>query len=200
MAKLDKSLLLKIQQKLESDNKMIFLVILASIIVIYLDFIFLTRLQLSGIKNLEPEIVKLKKDLGALGKDLLRIQGLKDKQIEKKDKALLEAKKIISEEYTASLLQDVSDLANKNEIRIIQMKLAKESQSPKQENPSAAIKFASLLITLDLLCDYHRLGEFINDLENAQIFIAVQNIKIASQPNDFLRQKVNLVLRTYVRK
>lgn len=200
MIKLDKSFLPGIRKKLESDNKMVFLIIPVCLIVIYLDFTFLMKLQLSGIKNLEPKIIKLKKDLDALQKDLFRMQDLKNKQIEKKDKALSVAKKIISEEYIASLLQDMSDLANKNGVSILQMKPAKEPQSPKVKEAPASVKFTSLLITLDLLCDYHHLGNFINDLENLQTFIAVQNIKITSQPTDFLRQKVTLVLRTYVRK
>lgn len=177
--------------KLESGNKTIFLIILASFMVIYLDFALLMKLQLTGIKTLGPNISKLKKDLAALERDLTSIQDLKNKQIEGKENAPPGAKKIISDEYTASLLQEVSTLANNNEVRIVQMKPAKEPQGA---------KFTPLSITLDLVCDYHRLGKFINDLENAEIFIAVQNIKIAPQPADILKQKVNLVLMTYVKK
>lgn len=200
MIQFNKSFMLKIGRALGTGNKMFFLAIAVCLIAPYLDFAFLMKLQLSGVKNLELKITRLKKDLSALEKDLLRMQELKNKQLEKKDKWLLGAKKIISEEYKASLLQDVSNLANKNGVRIMQMKPEKAPPSQKQERVSSPEKFTPLLITLDLFCDYHQMGAFINDLENAQILIAVQNIKIASQPKDFLRQKVSLVLRTYVKK
>lgn len=200
MIKLDKNLLLTIRKKLESDKKMTLLIIPVCLILLYLDFTFVMKPQLSGIKTLTPKIIKLKKDLSGIEKDLLRMQDLKNKQIEGKLKQFSGAPKIISEEYIALLLQEVSDLANKNAVRIVQMKPEKAAQSQKQEKVSPPAKITPLLINLELLCDYHHLGGFLNDLENAQSFIAVQNIKITSQAADFFRQKVNLVLRTYVKK
>ena len=180
------------------DKKKMILSFFVSLIVFYLFFSFLINGQLQAIKQKQPQIIKLKTSLDTFTKEFAQMQELKNKQV--KLDALSLTKKIISGEEKVSLLQNISNIANKNNIQIIQLKHAEEPQSPKQEKTAAAVKAQSLLITLDLSCDYHSLGKFINDLENAQAFMAVQSMKITTQTTDYLKQKVNLVLRTYVRK
>lgn len=193
--------MLEMTGKIKLDNKKIFLIIVICLVIVYFDFQFLIKLQLKALKGLRPKIVRLKEDLDTLNKDLVKMQDLKNRQIGANQKVASDVKRIISEGEIASLLQDVSDMANKNEIKILQMKPARESPGLKQAIAVAGIeKFTPLLITLDLFCDYHHLGKFLNDLENAKDFIAVQNIKITSQQTDYLKQKASLVLKAYVRK
>ena len=194
-------LIQKILAKLKLNDKKTILIIVSSlIIIIYLDFTFLINKQLGSIKNLGPKIGRLKKDLDTLEKDLFKIQDIQNKQVQTKQKIIRKVKKIITDEEKAVCLQDISDLANKNDVKIIQIKFSSESESQKEAKVSSTENFTPLLITLDLSCDYHRMGAFINDLENAQIFIAVQNMKITSQPEDYLKQEVILALKTYVKK
>ena len=53
---------------------------------------------------------------------------------------------------------------------------------------------------MDLSAGYHQLGKFINELENAQVFVIVQELKIEPQPGNYLKQKAALTLKTYVKK
>jgi Tfp pilus assembly protein PilO len=190
----------KIRQRLEANNKIIFLIIPVCLIIIYLDFNFLINRQLSSIKAAGPKIIKVKKDLAGLEQDLTRIQDIKNKQDELKQNIISKAKKIITDEQKVSVLQDISDLANKGNVKVSQIKFSYDSAGQKTANDSSAAKLAPLLINLDLICGYHQLGAFLNDLENMLTFIAVHNIKITPQATDLFRQKVDLVLRTYVRK
>lgn len=183
--------------KPQDKKKMVF-VFLGSAVVFYLFYSFLIKGQLQAIKQKQPQIIKLKRSLDTLNKELAQVQGLKNKQ-EKLDKSL-QAKKIISEEEKVPLLLDISDAAKRNNIQIIQLKHAEEPQTSRREKAVSAVKAQPLLITLDLSCDYHSLGKFINDMENMQAFIAVQGMRMTAQPPDYLKQKVNLVLRVYVRK
>lgn len=176
--------------KLELDKKKILLIALLSFIVFYLDVALIIKLQLRGIRNASPKITKLKKDIDNLNKDLTTLQDLKNKKTEIGKATLLKSKKLILEEEIPSLLEYISDIANKNNIKIIKILPSREPKSDEKK----------LLITLDLSCDYHHLGSFINDLENAPDFMAVQEIKIKRDTADYLRQNVNLVLRTYVKK
>jgi hypothetical protein len=80
------------------------------------------------------------------------------------------------------------------------MRPLKESTGGKQEKGAAMTGFIPLAINLDLLCDYHHLGKFINDLENAEILFGVEGIRITSQEGNYFQQKVNLILKTYVKK
>lgn len=204
--KLDKLLLSRVQyyklmlDKIQLDNRKISLIILACLIIIYLDFTFLLKLQLQSIKKVQPKIIRLKKDLDDLTKGLDSMQNLNNEQLEARQKILSKTKRIVSEDQVDSLLQIVSDMANKNNVVVLQMKPSREPQGPKQKKTPEMEKFIPILISLDLSCDYHQLGKFINDLENAQTFIAVQDLKILPQPADYLKQKLSVVLKTYVTK
>lgn len=191
--------MISILQKLELEklnNKKIILLVLVCLIIFYLDFSFLLNKQLKMLKILQPKIMKLKKDLDTFTKDWQNFQALNNKKIQTED-FIPGTKRIIQEQQLFSFLKDVSNMANKNNVQIAQMKPLKES---KQDKTVSAEKFIPILINLDLFCDYHSFGKFINNLENQAIFIAVQNFKITSQSQDYLRQKADLALKTYVTK
>ncbi len=185
--------------KLELDNKKIYLIISVFVILIYIDFTFVIGRQLQNIKNIQPKITKLRQDLNTLNKDLAKIQELKNKQVGTNQKSTPKVKKIISDAEILSLLQNISQIANKDGVQIMQIKSSKEVQV-KQDKPIALDKFTPIFITLDLLTDYHHFGKFVNDLENSQTFIAVQSFKINSQQSNYIKQKISLVLKTYVTK
>lgn len=188
------------QSKLQLDNKKIIVILLAALIIIYLDFSFIIKMQLRGIREIRPKIKKMKADLGRLNKDLAVMQQLKEKQVENKEGAPLKAKKIITEESISSLLEYISNQANQNKIRIKQIKPSREAKVGSAAGSKEAEKFTPLLIALDLSCEYHNFGAFLNDLENAPDYLAVQDLRITRDTkNDFL-QNVSLVLKTYVKK
>lgn len=181
----------------ELDNKKIVSIILISLAIVYLDYSLVIKLQSRSIKTINVKITKLKKDIDALAKDLASLEDIKRK--EGKQGLAPMTKKAISEDELTALLQDISNMANKHNVTLIQIKPSKELKAKEEKTPSQG-KFNPVLITLDVSCDYHRLGGFVNDLENAKQFMAVWDTKIKSDPRDYLRQNVNLVLKTYVKK
>jgi len=184
---------------LKVDNKKIFIIVFVGALIVYMDFAFIMKLQLQGIRTLTPKIIKLKKDFDNLAKDL---SWMHDLGLEAgKDKAqigALKPKEIISEDKILLLLQKVSDLANKNRVKIMQINISKDAKV--QEEVIAGERLLPIIITLDLTCGYHSLGSFINALENAGQYIDVQDIKIIRDPRVYLLQNVNLVLKTYAKK
>ena len=184
---------------LKVDNKKIFIIVFVGALIVYMDFAFIMKLQLQGIRTLTPKIIKLKKDFDNLAKDL---SWMHDLGLEAgKDKAqigALKPKEIISEDKILLLLQKVSDLANKNRVKIMQINTSKDTKV--QEEVIAGERLLPIIITLDLTCGYHSLGSFINALENAGQYIDVQDIKIIRDPRVYLLQNVNLVLKTYAKK
>lgn len=197
---LDKTKILALKDKIEvkigTDKKKIYLILFACLVFVYLDSSLIMKLQVKGIKSAGPRIIKLKQDLNNLVKDLARMQELKSKQGQKNKQVSLQLKKIIPEDQIAQLLQDISGIANKNEVKILQIK-----PSPQSAVLAGALgKYSPLLVALDLSCEYHKLGHFIDDLQDGQIFVEVESINIESRPGDYFKQNVNLVLRTYVKK
>jgi Tfp pilus assembly protein PilO len=189
--------------KIELDNKKILLILLACGFIIYLELAFLLRGQLEGIGRVGPKIKRLSSDIAGLDNDLNNIQALKKKQDANKQKALQEAKRVISDDQIAALLDEISDVAEKNEVRIAQIRPLRQplpqAAIGKGAAPAAA-RFSALLISMDLSADYHRLGRFINDLENGPTFLVVESLKISANPANYLKQSAQLAVRTYVKK
>jgi len=181
--------------KLGSDIKKLFLIILVSAVVIYVDYAFIIKLQLGSIGSTKTKIVKLKKDIAVLNKDLALMQQSQDQM---KQKTPLKTKIIISEDEITGLLQGIYNLAHKDNVRIIQIRPLKDPQA--KEEVMGAQKVMPRVILMDLSCVYHSLGSFISDLENAEQFLAVQDLKIVRSPGDYMRQNVTLNLKTYVKK
>lgn len=194
---LDKSRILNLIGKL--DNKKIFLLMLICAIILYLDLNFFIKLQLQAIRTMTPKITKLKKDIDNLAKDLAKVQDLKNRQSkDKQQMGVSKPKEIISEDQTPLLLQAISDLANKNKVKITQINTTTDAKA--QEEVIAGEKLSPITIKLDLTCNYHSLGSFINDLENTKQFIELQEIKIARNHSDYFLENTNLVLKTYAKK
>ena len=185
--------------ELKLDNKKIFFIVLVCLLILYIDLTFIIKLQLQGIRTLTPKVIKMKKDIDNLAKDLSSMQDLERKA--GKDKAQIESlrpKEIISEDKILLLLQEISDLANKNQVKIMQINTSRDKKAP--EEIIAGERLSPIIITLDLTCGYHSLGTFINALENARQFIDVQDMKIIRDPRNYLLLNANLILKTYAKK
>ncbi|MFH1128898.1 MAG: type 4a pilus biogenesis protein PilO [Candidatus Omnitrophota bacterium] len=178
------------------NNKVLILIVLVSVVIFYLDYSFVLRLQLQSINKINSNIVNKKKNVGTLHKELAEVQDLKAKRLSQ-GKEPVRIKKFISEERMPSLLKEISDIANKNQVRINQIKpskgLAQDSKQLKLE------KFFCVLIALDLTAEYHKAGSFLNDLEENETYFSVEEIKITPNANDLFHQGVKLVLKTNVK-
>lgn len=185
--------------RLELDNQKIILIALVSVAVFYVDFNFIFKAQLKSLDKTGSEITMVKKGLDNFKKDYKNMQELKSRQASLPQKAAPRAKKIISESQIAQLLQDISKTANSNEVRIIQLRPAREIPGSTSQ-VKAVSGLMPFYIVLDLTSGYHNLGKFINELENMQAFVGVRDIKIVPLADNYLKQVVTLTLYTYVKK
>ncbi|MDI6605881.1 MAG: hypothetical protein QME65_01895, partial [Candidatus Omnitrophota bacterium] len=90
------------------DNKKVFLILLASLVALYLDYSFVLKLQFQNLRNTAPKIEKLKSDLSNLSLQLSRMEQTKAKYLAQQQKLLKEAKKVISEGQIPSLLEEIA--------------------------------------------------------------------------------------------
>lgn len=179
--------------KLELDKQKIFLLILACLLVIFIDFSFIMKAQLGGLKNAGEKIVKLRKDIDSLNKDLAMMR-----KPEAGQEGAVKNQRIILEGELPLLLEEISKTANKHKVRIMQIKPARGPKA--KEEVIGEKRLIPVTINLDLYCGYHSLGSFINALENGGAFIAVQALKITRSSDDYSAQNVDLELKTYVKK
>jgi len=183
------------------DKQKKILIVIICVFFIYIETSFILKAQTSGINNSNPKITRLKNDLANLNRDLANMRASRaseGKQNLKNQKTIIKPSKIISESQISGLLQDISIQANKLDIQIGQIRPSRETVNAK--NVVGGNRFTPILISLDLTCDYHNLGKFINGLENSLVFLGVQELKISTQFSDYMKQKATLVLKTYVTK
>jgi hypothetical protein len=183
---------------LKLANKKLILGGILALAFLILDFSVLLKLQLNWIKSSAARAQKIQADVDSLERNLAKMEKIKKEQLAK---GALKAKqkKLILEQEVSALLKDISALANKNDVRIIQMKPLKEEESAAQEKKGLPARAFPLFINLEMVSDYHHTGSFINALENNEAFLAVDSLKMANQGTDYLKQKVNLVLKTFVK-
>lgn len=184
-----------------SDKKKVLLAVIFIVIIAYLDMSMIMKSQLAGVKKKESQIKELKAKFANFERDLLKM----GEQKKKESAGTMEpqkGKKLLSHDSLVALMHGISGLANKDNVKIL--KMAPAEQQPVAVKgpvaPAPAIRFQPVVIRLDLLSDYHALGSFINDIENDQILVLVQEFGIIADKQDPLKQRVNLVLKTYVKK
>jgi Tfp pilus assembly protein PilO len=181
---------------LKLDNKKILLIALVTLTVVYFDFSFLAMAQIGYLRSMKPKIIKLQRDIAAFDKSSVDIKRLKGQQRE----PTASAKQVVPESELPDLLEYISDAGNKNNVRIMQIRPAVKEEKPKDGKAVSVSQFTPAYISLDIFSNYHSLGNFINELESGEKFIAVQDLKIARDKGDYMRQEVNLTLKTYVKK
>lgn len=181
---------------IQLDKQKRVLIIIFCVFIVYVEANYILKAQITGLKSLNPRIAHLEKDLKNLNRDLEDMRALKGNPALEAGKAANRAVRIINESQISGLLRDISSEANKFDVRIIQIRPGRETG----KSLIAGDKFTPTLINLDLICDYHNLGKFINSLENSPVFMGVAELKISTRTPDYLKQKVSLVIRTYVSK
>jgi len=175
------------------DRKKIIGILFVALVLIYLDIAFLMSLQLKSISKAGKDSKKLKSDIAQFKREFAQQQHAKASSPMTKE--------IISEAEIPLLLQDITDMANRNNVKILQLNPAREVVVGRGKKGATAVSaLKPNLIALDLICDYHDLGAFINDIENAIKFMAVEELKISQDSGSMFQQSVMLVIKTYVKK
>lgn len=175
------------------DKKKVFLIGLVCLILIYLDLRYLLKWQFSALSGTNKKITDLKRQIASLKQNLESIQDLRNK----KSQLSVEKKKVLTQDQLPSLLENISVLANKHNVKIIQMRPLKPAADNKK---TPAVNFSPLELDLDLSAGYHQLGSFISDLEESRELMEVKEFRISSDPADVAHQKVDLTLRVYIER
>lgn len=185
--------------KIQFDKKKVILAVIVLVFILYIDFSFILKAQFKMLKVINPKIAQLKKDIKKLNSDLASLKDIGKTKEETQEAAIKIVDTIIKVEKVPKILEDIAKIANKWEVKIMQIRPLKPSLvKPEPSTPIA--KFFPLLITLDITGTYHNIGKFINELENAPVFIAVEELLIKPDQINYLNQKITLTLKTYVKK
>lgn len=185
-------------QNIKLDKQKRILIVMFFVLIVYVDAAYILKAQRSGLNSLNQKITRLNTDLVSLSRELENMRLSKSKPALEAQKKSIMPLKILSENQISGLLQEISTTANKFDIKITQIR--PDRQVPKEKPAVGQDKFTPLLINLELVSDYHSLGRFIQALEHSPVFMGIQELEISTQLPDYMKQKVKLVLKTYVTK
>ncbi|MFC1805072.1 type 4a pilus biogenesis protein PilO [Candidatus Omnitrophota bacterium] len=186
-----KELFLKLEQL---QKEKLILVVVVCLVVAYLDSAFLISMQSRGVSRARQRIVELKEEMQTLKRDLAMMQQAGSSKGPVKH---VKPQRVILDQEVPSLLQDISRIAKKNAVRIMQIK--PEKSKGKQDAPAQPGGISPLSIKLELLAGFHEFGSFIANLEGGEIYLAVDEISMFTDARNSIKRKVNLVLKTYVK-
>jgi len=175
--------------KVQLDNKKLILIGLICVIVIYIDYSFVLGPQVSAVNSARNKIKKISADLNAFEQE-----SSGEPSLNGADRSGVLKKELIAQDELPRLLEEISQAANKNNVRIMQIAPVKEAKQASAAGPKA------MIIKLELISRYHDLGSFVNDLENSSKFLMLTGLKIKREPADTTKENVSLELKTYANK
>ena len=185
-------------KKFEFDKKKIIAGAVILALSLYLDFNFVLIGRFKRLKVISPKIAELKRDITKLNKDMALVEVKERAAGKAQGTAEKTMEKIISEEKITQILEYISRVANERKVKI--MRIVPLRSPGKPVKGASDTKYSSLLITLEISSGYHQLGRFINDLENADVFLEVDELQIRSDAKYYPEQQVSLALKTYVKE
>ncbi len=185
--------------KFDLDNKKVILIMIVFLTLAYLDYALVIKSQIDILNSIGPKIQAAKIEVENINRQVVAIRAAIGKR---KNSPQRKPKVIISETEVSNLLEDISNIANKNNVRISEIKPSRAS-SAKSTKPVAGQHVNSnnsILVPLEVSGSYHSIGKFISDLENQTKLIVVDDFKIYSSQGDYFTQKANITLKIYVKK
>jgi Tfp pilus assembly protein PilO len=182
------------------DKKKLLLAGVLVFILFYFDLTVILKMQIGSVRTMGSKITKLKNDLTTFENDLKRMQEVKSKNTHSSGNEAKKIKKVISEDQVPALLEKISNLANQNNVLVAQIKPSRDTSKVKQDKNALSEKLGAFLIDMNISASYHNLGRFVSGLENDEVLMGLQSIKINAKQQDYLRQNINLLIRAYVKK
>ena len=184
------------------QQKKVIAIVIAVVVVLGVDVVFILSAQLKSSSAVLSKVLKIRSDLAQYRRDYTGTEKLKKDLAALKERAAYLESNIISDSDLPVFLDNISRKANFYSIKIMQIKpLRLEAQSDKKaKGPvKGGLELYGLPINMQLRAGYHKLGEFLNSLENNPL-AEVVNLKICYDSASSAYHSVDLDLKAYVTK
>ena len=159
-------------------------------------FLLMQPLQLRNLMKINSEIGVMQKDLAQGKTDIQRRAQYEEQLEELKAKKKMMANMILSEEEIPLIMENISHLARKNNIRINQIMPLKDTLQKVLDTEDGT--YLSLPILVNSRGGYHDLGRFINDIENDKIFMSILAFDIAGSGDDPKNHSARITIKAFV--
>ena len=179
---------------LKNTRQMALIILFISIGAIYLYVNFLLLPQIYGVAKIYGKTSKISIDVKDAQRDISEVDNLRKQAASYRGKIEEYERMLPAGQEIPKLLEDLSDMAKKSNVKIIGITPLQVKQ---QSQDSEAI-YQEIPILISARSGYHELGKFLSDLENADRFMKVADIKIKENSTTPKRHDVELLVLTYV--
>ena len=167
------------------------------LVILIVFFFFPLQFQLASLQQLSPRIKTLTREVETTRNNILRTpqyQKELDRMRGRYEKLQMRIKK---KHEIPLLLEKISRLASRNEVRIVEQDLPQMSlNQPILDKPEG--QYFSIPIILELRCGYHEFGRFLNDLEREGVFLRLPQMTIEGDPSDPRVSRISLTLEVII--
>ncbi len=169
----------------------IFVGVLLAIVV--LDIFTIMGFQWLSLQKIDSENLTLQQNIERLKMELQSINQIKAGL--SNSRAQLEAMnvKIRPVADKDAILEDISRLANEEDVKIDQ--LSPQTESQQVLISTNTVKYYALPVVIQATSGYHTFGHFINRLESAKLFFILTNLEIENHGVDIYHHSINATLK-----
>lgn len=169
-----------------ADRKKLALAAVAVCLALYVDFSLVLAGQMKAVAAARQKIARTRTELDGIKRDMALMNQNAGETL---------PVSLRGEDSVPEILKYISSLAADHDIKILQMVPLKSREAKVVQSQS----YLSLAIKLDLTGGYHDLGSFLSELARNEQPLFASELHI-QQGEDIMKQRINLTLRTYVKK
>ena len=185
-------------KKAKKSEIIAFTVLVCMIIVIGYYFLFLSPVT-SKLPFLFRETSRIQTEINKAELSINSMPKIKEQIKELKSKEVLYSSNLPREEEFPAVLESLSSMAKSANIKITKILPMKESRASLEKETATNI-YRQQAILINAQCGYHQLGEFIAELESAERFMEVSDIRIDAGVVNPKRHSVQLIVKTFILK
>lgn len=163
------------------DEKNLYILFFAVLLLIFvLDFYVLMQPQLNALYKLTPNIKSREEDIAKTKDDISRLNQYKSEIERLSEEVEKVGSSVKSKEEVSIILEQLSSMADKNNVKIDQITPDFQEQSKILENKDYV--YYKLPISIDARGGYHHFARFVNQLETSDIYLKISAFSIAYLP------------------
>jgi len=157
-------------------------------------YLFPIQFQGAALQALTPKVRDLGQDLENTRNNIQRIAQYQKELTQLKTKLDYINKKIKPKEELPALLEMISLIASKNNVKIEQVMPQTTAQKAVLDNSDG--KYFAVPIVIEARSGYHDFGRFLNQLEQEGVFTDLSDFTFASEAMDANRHLIKMTMKT----
>lgn len=160
------------------------------------DYFVILQFQLRSLGSLNPKITTLSQELTSVQNNIQRLPQFKQERERLQAELEKTNRKIRTKEEVPVLLENISLIANRNGVRIEQIRPDQAVDKPILTNEDG--KYFSIPVVVEAASGYHHFGRFLNQLETEGDLVTIPDFMIASSDKDTQRHRIKLTINAVV--